>query len=161
MILYSRSFCGRHKDITDSPFQKVKVESIDYDPDHGYTGTERGEKCKFFSCANCGAELIYGSLQISGYCPFCGSTSITSDDETNGIMAPQGLISFTVDEKKARQRFSEFMGKRKFLPRIARELTLEKLKKFHFNSTLLCQRQVFLIKLQLQMLNASEMRRTT
>ena len=95
------TLCGKHKSITESPFRKETVESIPYEPNVTQPTTGWGEKIKLLTCANCGAEVIHGATQISGSCPFCGSANISAAAETDGIMAPNGILPFAIDEKKA------------------------------------------------------------
>ena len=119
------SLCGKHKSITDSPFRKETVESIPYDPDVIQPGTSWGEMIKLLICANCGAKVIYGSTQISGRCPFCGSTNISAAAETDGIMVPNGILPFAIDEKKAGQMFSNYLFRLRYAPRGLKDCTLE------------------------------------
>ncbi len=119
------SLCGKHKSITDSPVKERTVESIPYDPDDIQPDTSWGEKNKLLICANCGAEVIYGSTQISGRCPFCGSTNVSAAAETDGIMAPHGILPFAIDEKKAGQLFSNYLSGLRYAPRGLKDCTLE------------------------------------
>ena len=119
------SLCGKHKSITDSPFRKETVESIPYEPNVTQPTTGWGEKIKLLTCANCGAEVIHGATQISGSCPFCGSTNISAAAETDGIMAPNGILPFAIDEKKARQMFSNYLFGLRHAPKGLKDCSLD------------------------------------
>ena len=119
------SLCGKHKRITDSPIKERAVESIPYDPDAIQPNTNWGDKSKLLICANCGAEVIYGSTQISGNCPFCGSTNVSAAAETDGIMVPNGILPFAIDEKKAGQKFANYLFDKKYTPRGLKDCALE------------------------------------
>ena len=121
------SLCGKYKDIAKGTNGNAKVESIAYNDIFNSNRAPLGDKCKLLSCDNCGAELIYDSLQVSGTCPFCGSTNITPAAGTGSIMRPNGIIPFSFDEDKARMYFREHLKKKHFIPNKVKHCKLDNL----------------------------------
>ena len=112
------SLCGKYKDITKGTNGNAKVESIAYNDIFNSNRAPLGDKCKLLSCDNCGAELIYDSAQVSGTCPFCGSTNIIPAASAGSITRPCGIIPFSINEKRARSSFREYLKKELIIPGI-------------------------------------------
>ena len=90
------SLCQKYETISYGTNDDVKVKGIAYKEILNSNRGTPGDKCKLLSCDNCGAELIYNSVQVSGSCPFCGSTNIVSVARTGSIMSPNGIIPFSI-----------------------------------------------------------------
>ena len=120
------SLCGKYKDITKGTNGNAKVESIAYNDIFNSNRAPLGDKCKLLSCDNCGAELIYDSAQVSGTCPFCGSTNIIPAASAGSITRPCGIIPFSINEKLARSFFREYLKKELFIP-VIKKYALENL----------------------------------
>ncbi len=86
---------------------------IDQAPEQA--NTNWGEEKKVVKCKSCGASAIYDAKQISDTCPYCDSTLVTQEDEEK-VMAPQGIIPFSVDKEKAGQEFSRWIKGLWFAP---------------------------------------------
>ena len=110
------SLCGKYKEISYGTHEDVEVKGIAYNEIFNANSATPGIKCKILSCANCGAELIYDSAQVSGRCPFCGSTNIALTAAATSIMRPNGIIPFSIDEDKARGCFREHIKRKLFIP---------------------------------------------
>ncbi len=121
------SLCGKFKEISYGTHEDVEVKGIVYNEIFNANSATLGDKCKILSCANCGAELIYDSAQVSGRCPFCGSTNIALTAAATSIMRPNGIIPFFFDEDKARMIFRERMKWNIFVPYKVKHSTLDNL----------------------------------
>ena len=121
------SLCGKFKEISYGTHKDLEVKGIPYNAIFNSNCAIPGDKCKILSCDNCGAELIYDSLQVSGTCPFCGSTNITPAAGTGSIMRPNGIIPFSFDEDKARMYFREHLKKKHFIPNKVKHCKLDNL----------------------------------
>ncbi len=62
-----------------------------------------------FGCQNCGASMSYDASAQSLKCPFCGSTDL-KDDGTKGILKPDCVIPFAIDQAEAQGRLLGFLG---------------------------------------------------
>lgn len=103
------SFCGKYKEINRGTHDNVQVKGVAYSDILNSNFATPGDKCKLLSCGNCGAELIYDSTQISGSCPFCGSTNNIPVASPGSVMRPSGIIPFSIDENRARISFGEYL----------------------------------------------------
>ena len=121
------SLCGKYKEISYGTHEDVEVKGIAYNEIFNANSATPGIKCKILSCANCGAELIYDSAQVSGRCPFCGSTNIALTAAATSIMRPNGIIPFSIDEDKARGCFREHIKRKLFIPYKISHCTLDNL----------------------------------
>ncbi len=86
---------------------------IDQAPEQA--NTNWGEEKKIVKCKSCGASAIYDAKQISDTCPYCDSTLVTQENEAK-VMAPQGIIPFSVDKEKAGKEFSNWIKGLWFAP---------------------------------------------
>ena len=80
---------------------------------------------KLIICSNCGGQAIYDAEQISGACPFCGSTSVTPAAENDRIMAPTAIIPFAFSKEQAQDYFIKFVKKKTLLNKKALNCKLE------------------------------------
>jgi len=112
------SLCGKYQEITYGTHDYVKIEGVAYKDILNSNRATLGEKCRLLSCDSCGSELIYDSAQISGSCPFCGSTNIIPAASTGSIIRPNGIIPFSIDEEGARASFQRYLEEELFSPRM-------------------------------------------
>lgn len=54
-----------------------------------------------FHCNGCGAEFILPPNQISSNCAYCDSPHVVSYEKTNDIIAPNSILPFAIDQKRA------------------------------------------------------------
>ena len=80
-----------------------------------------GMEAKVVTCKNCGAETIQNKLQLSGMCPFCGSTTVEAADPAQDMMAPNGIIPFKITEKRAFYIFKDWIKDRFLAPELLAE----------------------------------------
>jgi DNA-directed RNA polymerase subunit RPC12/RpoP len=73
-----------------------------------------------FACQGCGASFILPPSQMSLICPYCASTYVIRQAETRQLMAPNALVPFLLDEKKARSTLITWFKTNGFtqLPRV-------------------------------------------
>ncbi|MGM9998622.1 MAG: hypothetical protein ACI38Q_04420 [Candidatus Bruticola sp.] len=86
---------------------------IEHTPEQA--NTNWGDEKKVVKCKSCGATAVYDAKQISDTCPYCDSTLVTQEDE-NKVMAPQGIIPFSVDKEKADKEFRSWIKGLWFAP---------------------------------------------
>ncbi|MGD9901302.1 MAG: hypothetical protein AB7S44_02060 [Spirochaetales bacterium] len=66
-------------------------------------------------CENCGAKEVVNSKNIAHKCSFCGSSKIIPATELPGLK-PNGVLPFSVTEKKATSNFMAWLKKKWFTP---------------------------------------------
>lgn len=54
-----------------------------------------------FHCNGCGAEFILPPNQISSNCAYCDSPHVVNLEETNDLIAPNSILPFAFDQKRA------------------------------------------------------------
>lgn len=75
-----------------------------------------GTDKKVVICKSCGGETVYDALDLAGECPYCGSNQVIEHSDNSETMAPGGVVPFSVDKKKAGERFSSWIKSKIFCP---------------------------------------------
>lgn len=65
------------------------------------------------TCRTCGAATE--TTDLAGTCQFCGGSLVTMSDPP-GLVAPEAVVPFHLDQKKAQQAFGTWVGSRRFAP---------------------------------------------
>lgn len=118
--------CG-HKETIPELVSKIPVNEMDFLAAKNTASHDWGMETKLVTCKQCGAETIQNKLQLSGMCPFCGSTTVEAADPEQDIMAPNGIIPFKITEDRALYIFKEWIKDRFLAPELlARDAQLNK-----------------------------------
>jgi DNA-directed RNA polymerase subunit RPC12/RpoP len=118
--------CG-HKEVIPELVSKVPVEEMDFLTAQNTASHDWGMEAKVVQCKQCGAETIQNKLQLSGMCPFCGSTTVDTADPEKDIMAPMGVIPFKITENRAYYIFKDWIKDRFLAPELlAKDAQLNK-----------------------------------
>ena len=112
--------CGR-KDIIPELVSKIAVNELDFLSAQNTASHDWGMEIKMVTCKQCGARMIQNKLQMSGMCPFCGSTTIDAADPSQDIMAPMGVIPFDITENRALYIFKDWIKDRFLAPELLSE----------------------------------------
>jgi len=114
-------YCGFEQVI---PTSEEQIEELDF---HEYLAkvpqqmaVETGE---VLHCNNCAAEFTMGPYEASGACPFCGGNVVVPTKAENRI-EPRSVLPFVFDHRKARTKFSEWIGSRFWAPNNLKALAL-------------------------------------
>ena len=113
-------FCDYEEEIAVSDEEPQKAEELDFDLVDKMANKNWGVEKKTVICEACGAESIYDALQTSAVCPFCGSNQVMEANDQDTI-APGGVVPFQVNDKDASRLFKEWIKKKWFCPRLAKE----------------------------------------
>ena len=79
-----------------------------------------GTATKTVICKSCGAETVYDVNEIANVCPYCGSNQVM-EQESSKVMAPGGVVTFQISAKEASERFREWIGRKFFCPKLAKD----------------------------------------
>lgn len=109
--------CGR-KDIISELVSKIPVQELDFLTAQNTASHDWGMVPKVVICKQCGGETIQNKLQMSGMCPFCGSTTVEAADPEKDIMAPNGIIPFEITEKRAYYIYKDWIKDRFLAPEL-------------------------------------------
>jgi predicted RNA-binding Zn-ribbon protein involved in translation (DUF1610 family) len=66
-------------------------------------------EAKNFQCKGCGASMNYDASAQTLKCPFCGSVDLI-ENKSPGILAPDCVIPFAIDQGAAEQRLRSWLG---------------------------------------------------
>ncbi len=73
------------------------------------------EETRVSKCPNCGAEVEFDPDTHAADCPFC-ATPVVTDTGTHRHIKPRGLLPFALDEEKARDAMTDWLGRLWFAP---------------------------------------------
>jgi hypothetical protein len=107
-----------------TPETGAVAEELDFNSAMQRASVDWGRYKKLVVCSNCGGETIYDAEKITGSCPFCGSTHVTTA-ETSQIMAPNAVIPFAFGKEKLQDLFIAELKKRAMLNKKALNCKLE------------------------------------
>lgn len=116
--------CGLTKDLT-APEAGAVIEELDFNTAVQRASVNWGTVRKLITCANCGGQSVYEASQVSGCCPFCGSTNVMPAAENEQIMAPGAVIPFAIDKAKAEKCFHDHLKKKRYIYQSALNSKLE------------------------------------
>ncbi len=80
---------------------------------------ETGEKqasAVAYHCPSCGAEIITDETTAATFCFYCHNPIVLSG-KLEGEYLPDGIIPFKITKEEALEKFQEWIGKKKFIPR--------------------------------------------
>lgn len=117
-------FCGLSSPLPQ-PGTVQAVQELDFNSAQQRANVNWGRAKKLIICTNCGGETIYDAEQLTGACPFCGSTSVTPAAELPQIMAPNGVIPFAFGKELTQQCFINYLKKRRGIVRKVYDCRLE------------------------------------
>jgi len=113
-------FCGTEKDIKKEGASFVARELDFASVEKDQTLCDWGTQTKTVECKSCGAKTVYDANQISNVCPYCGSNQVIEEEDKN-VMAPGGVIPFSLDSKQAAEKFQAWLGRKFYCPTKAKK----------------------------------------
>ncbi len=119
-------FCGLNSKLP-TPQNAAVTAEFDFNSALQRANVNWGRIKKLVECSNCGGQSLYDAEQITGACPFCGSTSVAPAAENNQIMAPNAVIPFAVTKEMAEQIFMDYIKKCWAVPKKVYNCKLENL----------------------------------
>ena len=67
-------------------------------------------------CQNCGAKSLFVPPEVAGRCEFCGVQIVAQPQSADPIMAPEGLLPFSISQKQAGDGLRQWLSSRWFAP---------------------------------------------
>ncbi len=93
---------------------------------------EEFENALLYLCPSCGAQIVTDETTAATTCYYCSNPVVLSG-RLSGELKPDYIIPFKIDKKSAIQKFKDFCGKKKFLPKnFLSESRLEEIKGVYF-----------------------------
>ena len=112
-------YCGTEEEIPVEE-EYFEAQELDFDRAEDTVSCNWGTATKAVICKSCGAQTVYDVNQIANECPYCGSNQVMEAGDSQ-VMAPGGVVVFRVDAKEASGRFRNWIGRKIFCPREAKE----------------------------------------
>lgn len=117
-------FCGTARELPP-PEACAVVQEQDFNSAVQRASVNWGTVRKLVICSNCAGQILYDASQVSGCCPFCGSTNVMPAGETPEIMCPTGVIPFAFDKESAKIAFLNVVNRKHFVPAEIKKSKLE------------------------------------
>ena len=67
-------------------------------------------------CQSCGAKSLFVPPEVAGRCEFCGVQIVAQPKSADPIMAPEGLLPFSISQKQAGDGLREWLSSLWFAP---------------------------------------------
>ena len=77
---------------------------------------EQESRMALYTCPSCGAEVVADETTAATFCYYCHNPVVLSG-RLSGEFKPDKVIPFAIDKKAATERFLEWVGKKKFIPK--------------------------------------------
>ena len=117
-------FCGLAISLP-TPKSGAVAEELDFNTALQRASMDWGRYKKLIICSNCGGQTVYDSEQVTGACPFCGSTSVAPAAETDQVMVPNAVIPFAFSKEQTQDLFINFVKRKRLLNKKALNCRLE------------------------------------
>ena len=109
-----------------------KDEALSHPMHEAADNNDEFENALLYSCPSCGAQIVTDENTAATTCYYCSNPVVLSG-RLSGELKPDYIIPFKIDKKTAIDRFKEFCGKKKFLPKnFISESRLEEIKGVYF-----------------------------
>ena len=118
-------FCGLSSKLP-TPQSGATAGELDFNAAMQRASTDCGKYKKLIICSNCGGQTVYDSEQVTGACPFCGSTSVAPAAENAQVMMPNAIIPFAFSKEQAQEHFVDFLKKKRLVNKKVFNCKLEK-----------------------------------
>ncbi len=86
---------------------------------HGETIAGRSSEVK---CRACAAVVLLEDKVVTDRCPYCGNDLENEPVSAQGMILPEGLLPFKIDQKRAVAAFNQWIGERWFAPNDLKQL---------------------------------------
>lgn len=113
-------YCDYLEEILAEDEEEAVAEEQDFETAEQTGNCDWGVEKKTVLCKACGGEMVYDALEIAGECPYCGSNQVM-EAKTEKTLAPGGVCVFKLDAKQAAEKFRNWIKKRWFCPKEAKE----------------------------------------
>ena len=74
------------------------------------------EDARFYTCKNCGAELICDDSEAVVYCNYCGSEQLL-ESSMKGVNEPKKIIPFRISKSKCKQIYQKELKNKLYVPK--------------------------------------------
>lgn len=109
--------CGHTAPATDKgPWKGGAIRELDFQQAlNNLLPAQEIEETRVTKCPNCGAQVEFSQDTHALECPFC-ATPVVTDTGTHRHIKPRGVLPFALDERRAREAMTAWLGKLWFAP---------------------------------------------
>lgn len=120
-------FCGTENEIEGSGQQVSpwgertgsgpEIKELDYHAAlNNALDTTEIEEISTVRCPGCGAEVSLDASTLADDCPFCATPLAKEQSHSHRHPKPQGVLPFALNEREAKQKMSDWLGRLWFAP---------------------------------------------
>ncbi len=115
-------FCG-YSETIDPASEAVQERNWDeyWENAESHTETIEGRSSEV-ACKACAAVVLLDDKVATDRCPYCGNDLENKPVAAQGMILPEGLLPFKIDEKHAIEAFNQWIAGRWFAPRDLKQL---------------------------------------
>ncbi len=108
--------CGHSQQIAGGPWANAKLSELDFDAAVAQDlPLSEIEETQVLKCPNCAAQVEFDPNTHAAECPFC-ATPVVTGTGTNRHIKPRGVLPFVLDERRAHEAMSTWLGRLWFAP---------------------------------------------
>ncbi|MEZ5351299.1 MAG: TFIIB-type zinc ribbon-containing protein [Bryobacteraceae bacterium] len=111
-------YCGTVQKISHPVNQGVEelgFEEYAHDPGASKLGSLSAQALEV-GCTGCGSVIAFEPGTFAGVCPFCGAKIVTQPHSADPLIAPNGVLPFSVTRAQAAASVSQWLSSRWFAP---------------------------------------------
>lgn len=109
-------YCGRQEQIAPSTDAVEERSYEDYLQLHPERLSTLAEGALEVACQTCGASVTFTPPQVAGECDFCGSPLVAQPKSADPVLAPEGVLPFSVTKESATEAIRKWLASRWFAP---------------------------------------------
>ena len=109
-------YCGHKEKVAEST---AEVQQRPFEEYVGLRPEQMGElaaNALEVQCQSCGAKSLFVPPEVAGRCEFCGVQIVAQPKSADPILAPEGLLPFSVSQKDAGEGLRQWLSSRWFAP---------------------------------------------
>lgn len=99
---------------TEADYAKMRPESAASGP--ADLGEDGALQTAVYSCPSCGARIMADETTAASFCYYCHNP-VVLEDRLSGALMPDLVLPFEIDEKKAREIFSGWVRRHRYIPK--------------------------------------------
>ena len=115
-------YCGRNEQIPSS-LDEVKEQSYqEYLTQSLKQMRTLADNALEVNCSSCGSAVTFTPPDVAGQCPFCGTGIVAQPKSANPVVAPGGLLPFSITKTQAMSSVRAWLASRWLAPNALKEL---------------------------------------
>ncbi|MBS6642618.1 MAG: TFIIB-type zinc ribbon-containing protein [Clostridiaceae bacterium] len=97
-------------------YEAEKVKSREQNAAETDSGDDVRSQPVLYTCPSCGAEIVADETTTASFCYYCHNPVVLAGKMTGGYH-PDFVIPFAIDREKAVEIFTQWIGKKKYVPK--------------------------------------------